>query len=115
MPAYPASLPAPLIGSLKESKPDLLIRTSMDAAVDKVRRRYSQGATKLSYQIILEESQVSTLDTFYTTTIKSGSLTFDYTHPRTGASVTARWINPPTYELLNYKHYKVTVELEILP
>lgn len=115
MPTWPASLPAYLINTYSESPPDNVIRTSMSKGVDKVRRRTTSNARPISFEMILTSSQLDTLETFYVTTTESGSLSFDYTHPRTDASVIARFTSPPSYSDIYGRAFRVSVELEILP
>ncbi len=116
MSVWPVSLPLPLSNTLQETPPQSLIRTQMDAGVPKVRRRSTATVRQLSFQVMLSASQVSTLDTFFLTTTLGGSEEFDYTHPRTGAAVTARFTAPPTYADANTgDHFLTTIELEILP
>lgn len=116
MSVWPASLPLPLSNTLQETPPQSLIRTQMDGGVPKVRRRSTATVRKLSFQLMLSAAQVSALDTFFVTTTLGGSDSFDYTHPRTSAAVTARFTTPPTYADANTgDHYLTTIELEILP
>ena len=39
-------------------------------------------------QMLVKRADVATLDAFYMTTLAGGTLTFDWTHPRTGAAAT---------------------------
>jgi hypothetical protein len=109
------TLPAPIINSYSETLPDNVIRTSMDKGPAKVRRRTTANTAAMQYAMVLTAAQVATLSTFYTTTTLSGAQEFDYTHPRTGATVTARFTAPPTYSDINGRAYRVEVALEILP
>ena len=52
--------------------------------------------------------------TFFISEAQSGAASFTFTHPRTAASVTARFIEPPSY-VANGPFYTVSVKLEILP
>ena len=115
MPTYPATLPDPLSGSYQETAPETTIRTRMDAGPDKVRQRFTAAPTKIKFALLLTKSEVSTLDTFFVTTVKGGSLEFDYTHPRTAASVKARFTGTPSYTSVDPNNYRSNIELEILP
>lgn len=114
MPTFP-TLPNPRASTYSEETPDVLIRTQMDAGVAKVRPRFSSGVTMIKYHLFLSAAQVTTLDTFYRTTVSNGSLTFDYTHPRTAASVTARFVKPPNYVVNDHGYYSADIEIEVLP
>lgn len=115
MATWPATLPAPIINSLKESPPDNTIRSQMDKGPAKVRRRTTANVRPLSFTLRLTPAQVATLDTFYNTTTFSGADEFDYTHPRTSAAVTARFVNPPEYSELEGVLYNCSISLEIMP
>lgn len=115
MASFPATLPAPLIGNFNETPPDLVVRTKMDAGVDKVRRRFSAGATNIKFSIKLTEAQVAILDTFFVATTNGGADEFTYKHPRTKSNVTARFKSPPSYSDIDGRNYNVGLEIEILP
>lgn len=115
MATWPATLPAPALNSLKETPPNNVIRTQMDKGPDKVRRRTTANVRPLSFTLKLTPAQVATLDTFFTDTTYSGADEFDYTHPRTGAAVTARFVSPPDYAESEGVIYNCSISLEILP
>lgn len=114
MTAWP-SLPKPLINTFKETPPDNSIRTEMETGYDKVRRRSTAASYPMSFDLFLTPAQTATLDTFYNSTTKSGSLSFDFTHPRTAATVSARFTSPPNYSDVNGINFRATIALEILP
>ena len=115
MATWPATLPYPALNTLKETPPNNAIRTQMDKGPDKVRRRTTANVRPLSFTLKLTPVQLETLDTFYVTTTASGVDEFDYTHPRTGDSVTARFVSPPDYAESEGVIYNCSVSLEILP
>jgi hypothetical protein len=87
----------------------------MEQGPAKVRRRFTAGVRNLGFELLLTVSELATLDTFFNTTTYGGSLSFDYTHPRTLASVTARFTSSPQYVAIDKDNYSVSVELEVLP
>lgn len=109
------SIPAFQINTYKESSPDNTIRSSMGIGVDKVRRRTTASPYQISFQLILTTAQLTTLETFYNTTTVGGSVRFDFTHPRTGATVKARFVSPPSWSDIYARAYRVEINLEILP
>lgn len=105
----------PVIGSLVEGPPSNSIRSSMDKGPDKVRRRTTANVRSLSFKLILSKADTAVFDTFFVTTTASGSIEFDYTHPRTGAACTARFAQEPSYAERSGVVYEISVALEILP
>lgn len=115
MATWPATLPAPALNTLSETPPDNVIRTKMDKGPDKVRRRTTANIRPISFTLILTPTQTATLDTFYDTTTFSGADEFDYTHPRTGDAVKARFVEPPQYSENEGVLYNCSISLEIMP
>lgn len=117
MAVWPGTLPViPLVAGYKESPPDVLIRTQMDAGPARVRPRYTAGVRPIIGEIVCTPTQVATLDTFYVTTLLQGSLPFDWISGRTGATVAYRFVKPPTYQPDGSKElWLVKLELEMMP
>lgn len=113
--AWPTTLPAHLINSFQETPPDNVLRTSMDKGPAKLRRRTTTNTRPIRFSMILTPTQLTALDTFYATTTRSGADEFDYKHPRTNATVSARFANPPSYSDVNGRVYRAEISLEILP
>lgn len=109
------TLPAPLINTFRETPPDNTIRSQTDKGPAKVRRRTTAGPRPVQFTLHLTTAQVATLEAFYNTTTASGALEFDYTHPRTAATVVARFTSPPAYSDVNGLSYRAEIQLEILP
>lgn len=115
MSTWPASLPPPALNTLKEAPPNTTIRSQMDKGPDKVRRRTTANIRPISFVLKLTPAQVEILDTFYVTTTAGGADEFTYTHPRTAASVVARFVSPPDYAESEGVIYNCSIALEILP
>lgn len=113
---WPASLPAPIQDGYGESPPNTTIVTQMDAGPAKVRRRYTAAPRKLTLTYHLTAAQIADFDAFYVSTSKSGSLAFNWTHPRTGASVEARFApgTAPNYAAVDHEG-EVSCQIEVLP
>ena len=115
MAVWPASLPGPALGTLKETPPKNTIRTQMDKGPAVVRRRTTANVRPLSFVLKLTAAQVAVLDTFFNDTTFSGADEFDYTHPRTGDPCKARFVEEPEYSEEEGVNYNCAVSLEILP
>lgn len=114
MPTWPAAF-CPLAGSLQESPPNNTIRTSMDRGPDKVRRRTTANIRPLAFRVLLTKAQVETLDAFFLDDTFSGADSFTFVHPRTGDTVDARFVSPPSYTHKSAGFYEASISLEILP
>jgi len=99
--------------SYKESPPNNSIRSNMETGPDKIRRRSTAAIRPISFMLFLTEDQIDILDDFYVTTLYSGSLSFNLVHPRTGATVEARFVQPPEYSAEETMH-RASCSLEIL-
>lgn len=116
MASWPGTLPQYMNAeSYSEQPEDGRIRTEMDAGPDFIRRRYSATTTPFSGALNLTKTQVSTLETFYETTLNGGVDAFDWVHPRTGASVEMRFLGRPQYQAYYDDFWQVSLNLEILP
>jgi len=113
---WPATVPTDIhVGSFREELPDNLLRTSMDVGPDKLRRRTTANIRPWTGSIIMTKSQLATFDTFYVSTLASGSLTFTFAHPRTAASSEMRFANIPTYTPIGGDYWEMSAQWEILP
>jgi len=116
MSIWPAGLPQkPQVSGFVETPPETTIRTQMDAGVAKVRRRFTAGARNITAIYEMTTAQIATFETFYTTTIKGGSLAFDLPDPRTGSTVSARITNVPQYRSIGGEYWSVPLAIEVLP
>ncbi len=139
MPTWPTSLPQfVLTRNYKETAPDLVIRTQMDAGPAKVRRRFTAGVRPMEAMLVLTEDQLIVLDNFYLSDCQGGALSFTWTYQRgrqdtdagtdsdigtdtdtlrsVRATATMRFVKPPVSEDVgDGKNYEVTLNLEIMP
>lgn len=116
MPQWPVTLPvSPLLDNFHETLPATVLRTEMEQGPAKVRQRTTAAIRKISFGYLLNSAQAGILDNFYTTTLSGGALAFDFSHPRTGDTLSCRFINPPEYAAVNGSYYRVLLSLEILP
>lgn len=116
MTSWPAGLPSNLnADDYAEQRLDGVVRTTMDAGPDFIRRRFTATPTRLSGSLVLTKDQVAELELFYETTLRGGSLTFDWAHPRTGAAVVMRFTGRPAYRAFSNDLFQASVAMEILP
>jgi len=116
MTTWPSTLPStPLLENFQELLPETSIRTDMDTGPAKLRQRTTAAVGSLMVSYLLSKVQTATLDAFYETTLFGGAGAFDYTHPRTGNTVSCRFVSAPQYAPANGNYFKVMLTLEILP
>jgi hypothetical protein len=113
---WPATVPDTLsVSEYRESPPDNLLRQGMDVGPPKVRRRTTANVRPISGKIIMTTTELAAFDTFFTSTLASGSLTFNFDHPRTGTTEEMRFTAPPQYINVGPTHWEVSVHMEVLP
>lgn len=115
MPTFPDTLPSPLANSLQEQLPNNIVRTQMDVGPAKVRRRTTANVRSLRMTYVLNKDQAADLEAFFFNDTAGGALSFDYTHPRTGDTVSARFTEPPQISSLNGIYFQISISLEVLP
>lgn len=112
---WPSTLPQTVDqSSFMEGFADVVERSQMDSGPAKVRRRFTSGIQPFQATITMTVAQTATLQTFFKTTTMGGSLAFEWTHPRTGATARMRFIAPPTLSQPGPQHFVAMLALEIL-
>ena len=115
MATWPGTLPDDfLVDAFSETLPDNTIRSKVEYGPAKLRRRATAAVRPIEGQLYMTTAQVATHDTFFVTTLKYGSLAFDWTHPRTGSSKSFRYVGVPNYSPSGINWIAALV-LEILP
>lgn len=114
---WPPSLPTSPQKGYSETGGVTVLRTPADAGPAKVRFRGKKPQI-LNVTYIMTTAQVDILETFIKDTIK-GVSRFNYTHPRTGATIETRVISQGggdiyTLSYLAPGYYNVSLQLEIL-
>ena len=116
VPVWPAELPQQLfVNGYSQSFAETTIKSEMDAGPAKVRRRFTAGVEPVSGTMLLTETQLGYLRTFFVDTLLGGSLRFSWTKPP--AHTTAcemRFTAPPSWTKVE-GDYEVNLSLEVLP
>jgi hypothetical protein len=96
------------------------LRTTMDVGPPKQRRRYTAVFTPVSFNLLLSEADIATLDTFVITTLQD-VLQFDWIDFKTGglggtpSAATYRFVARPTYVWFAADVWQASIQLEKLP
>lgn len=114
---WPLALPQNPERGFTETGGASILRTQTDTGPAKMRRRASSPGT-LNVTYLMTTAQVNTFETFVNNSLQY-VLRFNYTHPRTGASVEARLVpqsgNSYTIDYVAPGYWRVKMTLEILP
>ena len=115
METWPSNVNTNLLqdGFTQQAK-DNRIRSSVEAGIDKLRRRYTTPIVNSSYQLILTYTEYEYLETFYNTTLQGGVSSFNFTDPATFITHEYRFLSPPSYSAFGGLSYIVTMQWERL-
>lgn len=113
---WPATLPQiPLRDGFVETEPNLVRRTPMDEGPAKQRLQYTTGIRPFVLQVELDVDQVATFDTFYSDTLRDGTLPFAWKHPRSQVNTTFRFaMEPQKIKGAKARNYRVLMALEVM-
>lgn len=113
MPVWPTTLPDYVLeNGYQEQFPKNTVETDMESGPIKIRRRFTKVFRKFQVAMVMTASQASTFEIFYYTTCGSGSVSFDWVHPRTRAAMTMRFTQPqPTFQPFGGNYVRVSFSL----
>ena len=116
VPVWPAELPQQLfVNGYSQSFAETTIKSDMDAGPAKVRRRFTAGVEPVSGTMLLTETQLGYLRTFFVDTLLGGSLRFSWTKPPAHSTACEmRFTAPPSWTKVE-GDYEVNLSLEVLP
>lgn len=104
------------LGFRRQDVPNTLrTPTDLPGAPAKVRRLATASIEHIDGDMILTDSEYATLMGFFRSTLADGSLSFDWTDPHDGTSVTMRFRDRPRAVAQTPKGTRVSLPLEILP
>lgn len=112
---WPSTLPTCPERDYTESLKDNVIRSDMDAGMQKQRQRYTRTQRMLSLSYLMTDAQKAAFITFFGQ-IKGGALPFNYTEPLTNNAIVVRMtkgVTGPTFVHNNL--WRVQFEVEVLP
>ena len=118
MPTWPGGLPTkPLVDGYEEAAPQDHYRSSIDGLPMVQRQKTRATVRPLNISMDMTNAQVNTFQSFFRTDLGYGAIPFDFTHPRTGATVSLRCVGgqPPRLSAIGYDLYRYIVTAEVLP
>ena len=91
------------------------IRTSIEAGVDKVRRRYTTPIVTMKGKMWLTHQEYLNLENFYNITLQGGVQRFNFKDPADQTRIYEyRFVSPPSYSALSSNYYEVSLNWERL-
>lgn len=117
MVAWPSTLPQTFSGSntYQETPQNVVLRSTMDLGITKVRRRQTRSESKVSGVLILNELQTSQFSIFFSETLKGGSIPFSGHLTREGVTQNYIFAEEPSISHVGGNYYEVSMTLIILP
>jgi hypothetical protein len=114
MPAiYPSTLPQFVLEQgYSEKFQNQTIESSMDSGPMKSRRRFTKAIREFSITLQLTAAQKATFEDFWLTTLRGGSLPFEWVHPLTRTVMSFRFKNPaPQFSVIGGVYTRVSFTL----
>jgi hypothetical protein len=113
-PVWPGTLPIYVLeGGYNEQSAPNTVESEMDAGPKKSRRRYTATFERFGLSIACTADQAETFRTFWKSTCASGTIPFDWVHPRTRAAMTFYFRNPPPqYVVFGGTNVRISFTLE---
>lgn len=113
---WPSTLPAFVQeGGFQERFQDQTVESQMDTGPAKIRRRFTKPIRFVGINLLMTASQASDFETFWQTTLKGGSLPFEWVHPRTRVATTFRFRSPaPTFSTTGGINVVAQFTLEVI-
>jgi len=116
MTAWPTSLPQNVqVRGYGERLANTALRSSMEAGAPKVRRRFTAAPKQVEVSLVMTSAETEDLEEFYDDALYGGTQPFDWTLPRTGAAITYRFLEPPSFRAAGPDQWEVAMKLETVP
>ncbi len=123
MVTWPDTLPQSFFLGFTDKRQSAVQRSENDTGPANQRRRFTAAARSVAIPLRFDNEQRMIWDTFWITTLKEGSLPFDWVDPVDGSTVSFRFNadQPPDFNAVsggeddNRKRWEATALAEILP
>lgn len=118
MPTWPGSLPVrPLEDGYEETLRESQVRSSIDGLPIVQRQRSPGYAKPITMSFEFTSAQLDAFQVFYRDDLGNGAIPFEWTHPRTGATIRTRFIGGqvPKSTAIGYNTYHAACQAEVMP
>lgn len=118
--AWPVTLPQFKLTGIGDQRKSAKLRSSVDVGPALVRRRYTAAIRNLDIPMTFTNEQRQAFDAFYIDDLAEGSLSFDWTDPVDGATITMRFRTDDGPQFTSVsggssKRWDATLQVEVLP
>lgn len=101
-------------GFTQKARPNI-IRSTMDAGIDKIRPRYRTPVIEMKFNMWITHAQYISLESFYNTDLEGGVNRFEFKDPANPTEMYEyRFLEPPSYSALGGLYYTVSFSWERL-
>lgn len=94
----------PQLAEVEFEVPDTRLQSQTDIGPAKIRNRYTFAPVQVSGRLVLNAQQTVEFMAFYSTTLKSGTLTFNWQHPVTDVLHEMRFKSVGKFSLFKTGH-----------
>lgn len=91
-----------------------VLRTQSDHGPPQTRRTTTKRIDSFKGVLRFSETELDTFETWYSSTLKDGSLSFTFTHPIKGTEIECKFSGPYEYRAIGFETYEVNLELIII-
>lgn len=110
--AWPFTLPqCPISQTVSRQWQDNLVRGPADVGIGQLRRKASTNSQIVSFSMLMTAVQITTLDTFYNSTLGGGVYEFELKDPVSGVAKNYTFMEPYRVEHLATNNYRVSMVL----
>ena len=120
---WPLGLPQEQLIATRDARQPATVRTRTDGGPAKVRKRFTSTGRDVTTNLVFDNAERQTFDTFFVTTLGEGALSFEWKDPVTDNVVNMRFIEAPVFRsTLGVRPgqtagriWMATAKLEVLP
>jgi hypothetical protein len=107
--------PEPELEGYREQMQESAIASDLDSGFGRRRPRFTAAVIRVECSWLLSPSQLLYWDGWWSTTLRHGAKPFAWLHPRLGAAMSARFVEPFERRRVSAAWWRVSAKLELLP
>jgi hypothetical protein len=107
--------PEPELEGYREQLQEASLTSDLDSGFSRRRPRFTAAVIRVECSWLLSPSQLLYWDGWWSTTLRHGAQPFAWLHPRLGAAMSARFVEPFERRRVSAAWWRVSAKLELLP